>query len=108
MQPGAADCDACGRPFDNTKTAPLGSFKPDPFGLYDTIGNVTEWVEDNWHSDYEGAPTDGSVWFGNPKRVTMRSGSWFNGPARSHAGFRNGDRGAVNNRKIGFRIGLSP
>jgi len=108
MLPGAADCDGCGSSFDDSKTAPVGSFKPNPFGLYDTVGNVTEWVEDQWHSNYEGAPSDGSAWVGDPKRVTMRGGSWFNGPARSHAGFRNGDRAAVSNSKIGFRIALLP
>jgi formylglycine-generating enzyme required for sulfatase activity len=108
MRPNAADCDGCGSAFDDSKTAPVGSFKPNPFGLYDTVGNVTEWVEDQWHSDYEGAPSDGSAWAGDPKRRVMRSGSWYNGPARNHAGFRNGDSAAVNNAKIGFRIALSP
>jgi formylglycine-generating enzyme required for sulfatase activity len=37
----------------------------------------------------------------------MHSGSWYNGPARNHASFRNGDSNAVNYRKIGFRIALS-
>ena len=43
-------------------TAPVGSFKPNGFGLYDVIGNVGEWTEDCWHDDYVGAPTDGSAW----------------------------------------------
>ena len=43
-------------------TAPVGSFKPNAFGLFDMHGNVVEFVADPWHEDYEGAPTDGSVW----------------------------------------------
>jgi len=43
-------------------TTPVGSFKPNPFGLYDTVGNVTEWVQDSFHGDYVGAPSDGSEW----------------------------------------------
>lgn len=43
-------------------TAPVGSFLPNDFGLYDTIGNVWEWQADCYHDSFEGAPTDGSAW----------------------------------------------
>jgi formylglycine-generating enzyme required for sulfatase activity len=44
------------------KTQTVGQKKPNAFGLYDVAGNVWQWVEDNHHLTYKGAPDDGSVW----------------------------------------------
>ena len=62
MKQGLANCMSCGSRSDSRQTAPVGSFKPNPFGLYDTAGNVREWVQDCWHENYQGAPSDGSAW----------------------------------------------
>ena len=53
-----ADCDD-GVGFG---TAQVGSYRPNGYGLYDTIGNVWEWVADCYRPNYEGAPSDGSAW----------------------------------------------
>ena len=55
-------CVGCGSKWDGKQPAPAGSFVANPFGLYDMIGNVWEWVEDCVHDAYSGAPQDGSAW----------------------------------------------
>jgi eukaryotic-like serine/threonine-protein kinase len=55
----------------------VATFSPNAFGLYDVHGNVWEWCQDAWHDDYEGAPTDGSAWEGDPMSDRLgRGGSW--------------------------------
>jgi len=67
-----------------SKTHPVGQKKPNAFGLYDMHGNVWEWVQDNWHDSYRGAPSDGSVWGGGDSRLrVLRGGSWYDGALRS-------------------------
>jgi len=64
------------------KTTDVGSFPPNAFGLYDMHGNVWEWCADPWHENYNGAPSDGSVWEsrGDNKYRMLRGGSWVNSP----------------------------
>jgi formylglycine-generating enzyme required for sulfatase activity len=73
-----ANCKGCGSQWYEKQTVPVGSFKPNAFGLYDMLGNVSTWVEDCYHHGYEGAPTDGSPWV-NGKCVdrVIRGGSWY-------------------------------
>lgn len=43
----------------------VGTKKQNAFGLYDMNGNVSEWVEDCWHDNYQGAPLDNKAWVGD-------------------------------------------
>ncbi|OMH36129.1 SUMF1/EgtB/PvdO family nonheme iron enzyme [Motiliproteus sp. MSK22-1] len=73
-----AACDDCGSQFDGIQTAPVGSFKANPYGLYDMTGNIYEWVSDCYNDNYEDAPNDGSSWnVGQCNYRVMRGGSWY-------------------------------
>jgi formylglycine-generating enzyme required for sulfatase activity len=72
-----ANCVDCGSQWDGKRTAPVGSFAPNGFGLYDMVGNVFQWTTDCWHDSYSSAAADGSPWTsGDCNRHVVRGGSW--------------------------------
>ena len=75
---GNAACRNCDPKWNGRGTAPVGTFKPNGFRLYDVAGNADEWVEDVWHETYDGAPADGSPWTtgANLNLRVVRGGSW--------------------------------
>ena len=89
----------------NGMTVPVGSYKPNGFGLHDMHGNVWEWVEDCWNDSYEGAPSDGRAWTsGNCDGRVLRGGSWDNRPRRLRSAYRLGGDSGIRGRNGGFRV----
>jgi formylglycine-generating enzyme required for sulfatase activity len=86
-------------------TVEVGSFPPNRFGIHDMHGNVWEWVEDNWHPDYQGAPFDGSVWQGGDTILrALRGGSWRFRPDDLRSGNRFSGPWSGRRIDVGFRI----
>jgi len=109
LQPGMANCKNCGDVAAAEQPAKVGSFKPNPFGLYDMGGGVDQWVEDCWHRTYQGAPSDGSAWIeGDCESHVIRSGSWQNDARYARPANRDNYDTNVRYPTHGFRIALSP
>ncbi len=86
-------------------TAPVRSYTPNKFGLYDMIGNAWEWTEDCWNDSYSGAPEDGDVWSkGDCGQRVLRGGSWVNFPDDARAALRSWNSSGIRNDSVGFRL----
>ncbi|MEB3343144.1 bifunctional serine/threonine-protein kinase/formylglycine-generating enzyme family protein [Okeania sp.] len=88
------------------ETTDVGIFPPNSFGLYDMHGNVWEWCQDVWHSNYNGAPTDGSAWEagGDSNRRLLRSGCWDNHSRSCRSAWRDCVDADGYNDDWGFRV----
>ncbi|BBE72624.1 SUMF1/EgtB/PvdO family nonheme iron enzyme [Oharaeibacter diazotrophicus] len=86
------------------RTAEVGSFAPNPFGLYDVHGNVAEWVADCWTPNHQGAPTDGSPRGGDCGRRVVKGGAWYFEPAAARVAARTSYPEDKRLNVVGFRI----
>ncbi len=97
-------------------TTPVDSFDvANAFGLCDMHGNLWEWCLDDWHNNYEGAPTDGSAWLDSDDDnlylkkgyAVLRGGSWYEFPGYCRCASRNNSMGVGRRfilNIIGFRV----
>lgn len=101
-----ANCLVCGGAFGGSKTAPVGTFKPNAFGLFDVHGNAWEWVADCWHDGYAGAPADARAWVdgGNCKLRVLRGGSWISVARALRVSHREGYDPTFRYASNGFRV----
>ncbi len=102
-----ANCDNCGSKWDNKKTAPVGSFQPNPWGLFDMLGNVREWTCSRYENIYNDSYKESQC----PKYapiVALRGGSWIVDSFHVRAASRNGWQPAGRYAFDGFRIIMEP
>lgn len=90
----------------HAQVAPVGSYKPNAFGLYDMSGNVWEWVFDCHAMPYPAdAPTDGSAIIDRGcDRRASKGGAWMTTVDRQRFTFRGRDPAAQNSSGFGFRV----
>ena len=96
-------------PLYRGKTVPVGSFEPNAWKIYDVHGNIFEWTQDCWHTDYNDAPTDGSAWVYEGDNVdcerrVLRGGSWSGRPADIRSAARSHNEANFKSIFIGFRV----
>lgn len=74
-------------------TAPVGSFLPNNFGLYDMLANAREWVDDCWHANYQGAPATEARWGAENNGLchfpVLRGGAWIYNVHNVRTAYRN-------------------
>jgi formylglycine-generating enzyme required for sulfatase activity len=88
--------------------SPVGSFPPNAWGLYDLVGNASEWVADVYHSNYWDAPKDDRAWnqvTGEwvERRRVVRGGSYLGSPNSLRVSNREQRAPESANRAVGFR-----
>jgi formylglycine-generating enzyme required for sulfatase activity/class 3 adenylate cyclase len=109
FQSGMANCKNCNDIAVAEQPIKVGSFKPNPFGLYDMGGGVDQWVEDCWHKNYQGAPSDGSPWVESDcASHVIRSGSWNNDARYARPANRDSYDTNVRYPTHGLRVAVSP
>lgn len=87
----------------------VGEKEPNAFGLYDMHGNVWEWVEDDRHDNYKGAPKDGRAWVDKRRgsdRV-LRGGSWSDYAQICRSANRGNGAPGLRYNFVGFRLARS-
>ncbi|MCK5522791.1 MAG: SUMF1/EgtB/PvdO family nonheme iron enzyme [Thiomargarita sp.] len=97
-----ANCDGCASQWDDIQTAPVGSFAANPYGLYDTVGNLWEWTCSEYESSYNGKEEycgSGDSWL-----PVVRGGSWGNWPTHVRAASRLYYSHGTRYYSVGFRL----
>ncbi len=111
-EPDRASCFDCGTVSLAWRAVPVGSFRPNPFGLYDTVGNLWEWTASQWTQKYAGAElrrlrkdeVKVTPDYLNGLQIAMRGGSWNLHPKDSRVSSRYYGAPQSKTTNLGFRV----
>jgi|GEM_PF-555864 len=94
-----------GRGLTPDSTAPVGSYPPNPFGLYDTAGNVWEWCEDVYDKNaYSKYSRNNPIYTGGGSIRVNRGGCWNALPGYVRCAFRGRSDPGGRGSGLGFRL----
>ncbi len=102
-EPNRAHCFGCGTNLDPRKPTKIGTFEPNAFGVYDSSGNVAEWVHDCWHDNYNDAPKYAEIWEGGDCSYRVVRGGAYSTPPQS---IRSAKRDKYKSDKVYDHIGI--
>ncbi len=88
----------------NGETKPVGQKLANVLGLYDMSGNVLEWCADEWQSNLNKVPQDGSPSKGDKDRRVVRGGTWFINGFICTVSLRSSNNFHHRNHLNGFRV----
>ncbi len=101
----AANCAGCGGQWAGKSVAPVGSFDPNEFGLYDMHGNVWEWVQDCWTPNYNHRTESAvAVELNECQHRVLRGGSWYHDASRASVSYRGNEKTHHRDSGVGFRV----
>ena len=95
-----ANCYNCGSRWDKKSTAPVGSFAANPFGLFDTAGNLWEWTCSEYQNKYAGKEQQCADSAGF---LVLRGGAWDDNAARTRSAYRDNYDPTNRYNNYGFR-----
>ena len=98
-----ANCSQCGSRWDGHQAAPVGQFKANPYGLYDTSGNVWEWTCSAWRDQYDGQEQQCARMDEFGSRV-LRGGSWAYDSKYMRSSVRGEFDAGIRYNNFGFRV----
>ncbi|MCA9395044.1 MAG: SUMF1/EgtB/PvdO family nonheme iron enzyme [Candidatus Omnitrophica bacterium] len=108
LPPARANCKGCGSQWDNQSTAPVKSFAPNGYGLYEMLGNAAEWTDDCVNKSYKGKPPMGISWAtGYCEERIHRGGAWDTSPKSLRVYNREYQKVGDRRLNLGFRLALT-